>query len=66
MLVPCVVPKFDPVIATDVAIPPNTGYTEVTNGEVPTVTDTLSNVAVARLELFWLLTASPTYELKPS
>src|SRR5260370_42111514 len=51
VLVPCVAPKFDPVIVTDVPIPPNSGDTPVTKGVVPTVTETLSNVAVANAEV---------------
>jgi hypothetical protein len=51
VLVPCVAPKFDPVMVTDVPIPPNSGDTPVTKGVVPTVTETLSNVAVANAEV---------------
>ena len=53
-------PKFEPVTVTDVPVPPKFGETPVTNGVVPTVTDTLSKVAVARVEPDVLLTIRPT------
>src|ERR1700687_3471837 len=60
VLLPCVAPKFDPVIVTTVPIPPKFGDTPVTKGEVPTLTATLSKVAVASAVVLLLLTAKPT------
>ncbi len=60
VLFPCVAPKPDPVIVTDVPSPPNSGDTPVTNGVVPMVTDTLSNVAVAKAEVLPFVAANPT------
>jgi hypothetical protein len=60
VLAPCVAPKFEPVIVAVAPIPPKLGDTPVTKGVVPTVTDTLSNVAVTVAEVVPLLTASPT------
>ena len=62
VLVPWVAPKLEPVIVTDVPTPPRVGDKPVTKGVDPMVTDTLSNVAVARTEGEVLpLTASPMY-----
>src|SRR4029077_16581626 len=60
VLVPWLVPKFEPVTVTAVPDPPKSGDTPVTNGVVPTVNDTLSKVAVARAEVLPLVTANPT------
>jgi hypothetical protein len=60
VLVPCVVPKLEPVTVTMVPTPPRFGDTPVTNGVVPTVSVTLSNVAVVRVDVLSLLTTSPT------
>jgi hypothetical protein len=60
VLVPCVLPKFEPVIVTAVPVPPKFGDTPVTKGVDPTVTETLSNVAVVTACTYWLDTASPT------
>src|SRR5712691_5318611 len=59
VLVPWVAPKLEPVIVTDVPTPPRLGDKPVTKGVDPMVTDTLSKVAVARLEVVSLLAASP-------
>jgi hypothetical protein len=61
VLVPCVAPKFEPAIVTDVPVPPRFGDTPVTKGVVPTVTDMLSKVPVASADVLPLLTAKPTY-----
>jgi hypothetical protein len=61
VLLPCVAPKFEPVMVTLVLIGPRTGETPVTNGEVPTLKETWSNVAVARAEVVPLATPSPAY-----
>lgn len=42
-------PKFDPVMVTGVPNVPTSGDTLATNGVVPTMTETLSNVAVPSL-----------------
>jgi hypothetical protein len=62
---PCVDPKFVPVIVIELPTDPEVGDRLVITGfdddpELELI-DTLSNVAVARLELFSLLTASPMY-----
>lgn len=59
VLVPCEVPKFDPVIVTLAPIGPKSGETPVTKGLVPTLTDTLSNVADIA-EPFLVATTNPT------
>jgi hypothetical protein len=51
VLLPCVTPKFEPVMVTLVPVGPRSGDTPVTNGEVPTVSETLSNVAVASADV---------------
>jgi len=61
VLVPCVAPKFDPAIVTVVPTPPKLGANPLIYGVVPTVTETLSNVAVALLVVDPLPTANPTY-----
>jgi hypothetical protein len=62
---PCVEPKFVPTIVTEFPTTPESGNRPVITGaEDPDpgpLIDTLSNVAVARLELLSLLTASPMY-----
>ena len=58
-------PKFEPVIVTEVPVPPRLGDTPVTKGVVPTVIDTLSNVAVARVVFWVLLTIRPMYAFWP-
>ena len=60
VLSPGVVPKFEPAIVTAVPVPPTLGDTPVTKGVDPTVSETLSKVAVARAEVLPLLTANPT------
>jgi hypothetical protein len=60
VLVPCVAPKFEPAIVTDAPAPPRFGEMPETNGVEPTVTETLSIVAVAELVLLPLVTAKPT------
>src|SRR6266481_9732666 len=60
-LLPCVAPKLEPVMVTAVPTAPKLGDTPVTNGVVPTLRVTLSNVAVVRVELLSLLTTKPTY-----
>ena len=55
----CEDPKFDPVTVTVDPSPPKAGETPVTKGVVPTVTFTLSKVAVALLELFRFARPSP-------
>src|SRR5580698_6541781 len=57
VLVPCMVPKFDPVTVTEVPMVPTMGVTPVTNGVVPSVTATLSKVAGSSVPK--PLTASP-------
>jgi hypothetical protein len=47
VLVPCVLPKFEPAIVTDVPTPPMMGDTLEMYGVVPTVMATLSKVAVS-------------------
>ena len=48
VLVPCELPKFEPLIVTEVPIVPNVGVTPETIGIVPLATDTLSKVAALR------------------
>src|SRR5216683_1410000 len=60
VLVPWVVPKFEPVTVTAVPEPPKSGDTPVTKGVAPMVSETLSKVAVARAEGLPLDTANPT------
>src|SRR2546426_7817037 len=60
VLVPWLDPKFDPVMVTDVPSGPRSGDTPVTKGVAPTVSETLSNVAVARAVVLLLFTAKPT------
>ncbi len=48
VLVPWAVPKFDPVMVTDVPMVPTIGVTPETNGVVPAATATLSKVAGSR------------------
>ena len=48
VLVPCGVPKFDPVMVTEVPMVPTIGVTLETNGVVPSLTDTLSKVPGSR------------------
>ena len=59
VLVPCVAPKFDPLIVTGVPIVPTIGYRLETEGVEPAVIETLSKEAVAVDPLE--LVASPTY-----
>ena len=58
VLLPCVSPNTDPAIVTDEPGVATDGDTLTTKGATP-VNDTLSNVAVARLELLPLVTANP-------
>ena len=60
VLLPWVPPKFDPVMVTDVPVPPKFGDTLVTKGVDPMITETLSNVAVDNDEVLPLVTANPT------
>jgi len=46
VLVPWLVPKFDPVIVAVAPLPPKVGETLVTIGVVPKTTETLLKVAV--------------------
>ena len=48
VLAPCELPKFEPLIVTDVPMVPNVGVTPETSGIVPLVMDTLSKVAALR------------------
>jgi hypothetical protein len=59
-LVPWVAPKFDPVIVTEVPTPTKGGDTDVTNGVVPIVRVTLSNVLVATAVVERFDTPRPT------
>jgi hypothetical protein len=63
VLAPWAEPKFDPVMVTEVPTGPDAGDRLVITGDdgpEGVVTETLSNVAVERLELSSLLTAKPT------
>lgn len=64
VLVPCVAPKLEPVIVTEVLTDPRVGDRPVTKGVVPRVIDTLSKVPVASdagsPPAVSLLTANPT------
>jgi len=62
-LPPCEAPKPEPLITTWLPIVPVVAETLVMTGAgaAPELTDTLSNVAVAREDVVRLLTASPTY-----
>src|SRR5579871_1918910 len=55
VLEPCVVPKFEPVMVTVVPSGPVLGVTPLKMGVVPEMTETLSKVIVAELELLLLL-----------
>jgi len=59
VLVPWEEPKLEPAIVTDAPAPPRLGEMPVTNGVEPTVTETLSKVAVAELVVLPLVTANP-------
>ncbi len=64
VLVPCVAPKFVPAIVTAVPTAPDVGVRLVMlGGDEPVALETAVplNVAVARVETLWLVTASPTY-----
>ena len=64
VLLPCAEPKPVPPIVTDVPVAPALGERLVTTGTgaaAPAVTETLSNVAVAKLVVRALFTASPKY-----
>jgi len=64
VLVPCVAPKLEPVIVTDVPTVPRLGNRPVTKGVVPKLIETLSKVPVASdagsPPAVLLLTANPT------
>src|SRR6266702_6002875 len=63
-LLPCVAPNPDPLIVTVAPGAPVVGDTPVVCGfasDPPGVTETLSNVAVVRVDGFSLLTPNPTY-----
>jgi hypothetical protein len=61
-LPPCVAPKPEPEITTWLPTGPVVAETLLMTGAgaAPELTDTLSNVAVARAELLAFVTASPT------
>jgi hypothetical protein len=63
VLDPCVDPKFDPAIMTTLPTAPEDGDTLVITGvdDDPEPMDTLSNVAVSRVEPPALATTNPTY-----
>src|SRR5439155_16815102 len=66
VLLPCVAPNPDPEIVTEAPGAPDVGDTPVTTGfdsELPSVTETLSNMAVFRLAELLLLTPNPTYTI---
>ncbi len=62
-LPPCVAPKPEPDITTWLPIEPVVAETPLTTGAgaAAELTDTLSNVAVAKEDVVRLLTANPTY-----
>ena len=59
-LVPCVAPKYNPLIVTDDPKAPYVGEIPVTIADVPDVMETLSNVAVPVADVLPLVTAKPT------
>jgi hypothetical protein len=59
VLVPWLLPKFDPTTVTVVPTGPKSGETPVTKGVVPMLTDTLSKVAAAKVVVLPLLAAKP-------
>ena len=64
VLVPCVAPKFDPVIVTEAPIAPDAGERFEIVGEVPQplkLMDTLSKVAEPSVELLPPLAPNPIY-----
>jgi hypothetical protein len=61
VLLPWVALKFDPAMVTEVPTPPMLGDIPLIYGVVPTVTETLSNVAVVVVDVEPLSTANPTY-----
>ena len=62
-LLPCEAPKLAPLITTRLPMEPVLAETLVITGAGVTdeLTDTLSKVAVAREEVFWLATNRPMY-----
>src|SRR5258708_6862495 len=63
-LLPCAVPKFEPVIVTERTGPPAVGASPVTTGAVygvPADTATLSNPAFIKLLVVPDVTAGPIY-----
>src|SRR5271157_5642172 len=60
VLAPCKPPKLEPVIVTEVPIPPEEGEIPEIIGMVPDVTETLSKVADVKLDVFWLDAPRPT------
>src|ERR1700730_13850784 len=62
VLVPCVVPKPEPEIVTELPTAPRAGDVPVTTGVVPIVSETLSNVAVSNVELY----ISPAHVTRPT
>jgi|SRR6266566_27420 len=65
VLLPCEAPKLEPATVTDVPVGPRIGDTPVTNGVVPIVTETLSNVAVPSMVVDPLLTPIPMLAFVP-